>query len=247
MPNAKLWIIPGSHPCVAVETALGMKGIDYSTVDLLPVMHKPVMKVRFGQATVPGLELDGERIVGSRRIMARLDSLVPEPRLFPEDPEARTKVQAAEAWGDEVFQPVPRRLIWALLKRAPDAAASYGGDEPPLPDFLAKPMTPLVVAAERKIHGATDEAVRADLAALPAQLDRIDAWIAEGVLGGESPNAADLQIGSSLMLFLTMGDIAPLIEGRPCRRLVDDLPPYPGHVPAGTVPPEWLPQPAGAA
>ena len=47
---------------------------------------------------------------------------------------------------------------------------------------------------------ARDESARADLAALPGQLDRIDAWIADGLLGGEQPNAADLQIGSTIRL-----------------------------------------------
>ena len=150
MPAAKLWIIPGSHPCLAVAKALEMKGIEFTTVDLLPVMHKPVMKVRFGQATVPGLELDGERIVGSRRIMARLDSLVPEPRLYPEDPEARAAVEAAEAWGDEVLQAASRRMIWGLFSHAKGAVASYAEDSP-LPDAVAAAMTPAVIATERRI------------------------------------------------------------------------------------------------
>ena len=51
----------------------------------------------------------------------------------------------------------------------------------------------------RRNH-AQDEPVRADLAALPGQLEQIDAWIAEGLLGGEEPNAADLQIGSTIRL-----------------------------------------------
>ncbi len=53
--------------------------------------------------------------------------------------------------------------------------------------------------------------------ALPAQLEHIDAWIADGVLGGEQPNAADLQIGSSIRLLMTVADVRPLIEGHPAR------------------------------
>ena len=238
MPAATLWIIPGSHPCLAVAKALEMKGIEFTTVDLLPVMHKPVMKVRFGQGTVPGLELEGERIVGSRRIMARLDSLVPEPRLYPEDPDARATVEAAEAWGDEVLQAASRRMIWGLFSHAPGAVASYAEDSP-LPDALASAVTPAVVATERRIHGASDDAVRADFAALPAQLDRIDAWIAEGVLGGDPPNAADLQIGSSLALLRSFGDVVPHIDARPLARLADLFPDYAGHVPAGSLPADW--------
>ena len=43
-------------------------------------------------------------------------------------------------------------------------------------------------------HRGATAAARADLAELPARLDEIDAWIAEGVLGGDELNAADFQI-----------------------------------------------------
>jgi len=61
------------------------------------------------------------------------------------------------------------------------------------------------------------------------------------VLGGEQPNAADLQIGSSIRLLLTIGDVRPLIEGRPAESLTRWFEPQPGEVPPGTLPPEWLP------
>ena len=36
----------------------------------------------------------------------------------------------------------------------------------------------------------------------PGQLDRVDGWIADGLIGGDKPNAADLQIGSTIRLLL---------------------------------------------
>lgn len=238
----KLYVVPSSHPCLTVEAAMKAKGIEYRRVDLIPVLHKALQKARFGQATVPGLELEGERIVGSRRIMKRLDRLVADPALYPADPETLAKVEAAEAWGDEVLQPVPRRVVWALLKRNPEAIMSFTGEANlPIPGFLLAPSGPLVAHTEVRIHHADDDTVRADVIALPAQLDRIDAWIADGTLGGKAPNAADYQIASSLRLLLNLADVATLIEGRPCEALARRLfPDYPGHVPAGTMPPAWL-------
>ena len=68
--------------------------------------------------------------------------------------------------------------------------------------------------------GAREQAVRADLAALPAQLQRIDGWIDSGLLGGEQPNAADLQIGSTVRLLRTVADLRALIDAlaRPSSR-----------------------------
>jgi glutathione S-transferase len=71
-------------------------------------------------------------------------------------------------------------------------------------------------------------------------LQRIDDWIEEGVLGGEPPNAADLQIAPSLRLAMSLDDLRPAIEGRPAGRLATKIVPhFPGRTPA-VLPPEWL-------
>ena len=108
----------------------------------------------------------------------------------------------------------------------------------------AMPLTARLMAIKNK---ARDAAARADIAALPGQLDRIDAWIADGLLGGEQPNAADLQIGSTIRLLLTIADIRPLIEGRPGRP-AHPLLPAAGRAKSkrGCCPAEWLPAPREA-
>jgi glutathione S-transferase len=248
--NTKLYVLPGSHPCAAVEVALRLKSIDYERVDLLPMSQILIGSVRYGGTTVPGLRLDGEKLVGSRQIMRRLDALVAEPALLPppEDP-AYTKILEAERWGEEVFQSVPRRIIDVAFLRRPAAMESYAGDSKlPLPRALMRPALPLTARLMAIKNKARDEAARDDFAALPGQLDRIDAWIADGLLGGESPNAADLQIGSTVRLLLSIGDVRPLIEGppaRPAAELTRYFPPMVGEVPAGVLPAEWLPTPAG--
>jgi glutathione S-transferase len=122
---AKLYVVPASHPCAAVERALQLKGIAYERVDLPPVIHKAVTKVRFGVGTVPALELDGGRVSGSRLIMRTLDAAVPEPPLLPADPAQRGRVEDAERWGDEILQSATRRLSWAALSRRADAMRSF--------------------------------------------------------------------------------------------------------------------------
>jgi glutathione S-transferase len=103
-------------------------------------------------------------------------------------------------------------------------------------------VAPAVIRIETAINDAGDAAVHADLQALPGHLDRIDRWIADGVLGGPAPNAADLQIGSSLRLLATIGDVRALLAGRPAETLALRLfADFPGDVPAGAYPPDWLP------
>jgi len=246
--NLRLFVIHGSHPCAAVEAALRLKGLPYSTVELPPPLHAPVQRVLFGRRTVPGLRIDGEKVSGSTTIMRRLDALVPEPPLFPADPAARARVEEAERWGDEVLQPIARRILWPAMKLRPDAAPSYlEHSKLPLPDAAAKLSMPAIARIEIAMNRTGDDAARADLRALPGHLDRIDAWLADGTLGGELPNAADLQIGSTLRLLLTLADLRPLIDPRPAGELARRLfPEQDGDMPAGTLPAAWLPAPAAA-
>jgi glutathione S-transferase len=246
--TTKLYVIPGSHPCAAVESALALKSVDYDRVDLLPLSQILIGRLRYGGTTVPGMRMDGERIVGSRPIMRRLDALIAEPALLPApgDP-SYAAVLEAERWGDEVLQGVPRRIIDVAFLRRPAAMESYAADAKlPLPRPLLRAGTPLTARMMAGRNKARDESARDDLAELPGHLDRIDAWIADGLLGGERPNAADLQIGSSIRLLVSIGDVRPLIEGRPAAGLTRYFPPMVGEVEAGALPAEWLSVPASA-
>ncbi len=241
----KLYVVHSSHPSETVKRALALKGIPYKTVELLVPTQAPLQKLRFGVRTVPALKLDGgEKISGSRAILRKLDELVPDPPLLPADDAARAAVLDAERWGDEVLQAAVRRVLWGALKRRPDAIPSYqaASQLPRLPGPVVRLVAPSVIAIERRINGAGDVAVRADLAALPSHLDRVDAWIAAGVIGAAAtPNAADLQLGASLRLLSTLGDGRRLLAGRPASGLATAIfPDYPGDVPEGAYPSRWL-------
>lgn len=246
----KLYIVHGSHPCAAVARAMEIKGLAYDVVELLPPMHAVVQRVRFGARTVPSVRLEsGAKISGTKAIMRRLEELAPSPALFPADPAARAEVERAETWGDEVWQAVARRLLWVAFDRARPAMPSYQEHARwRLPAPVVRLVAPGAVLAERKMNDATEARAREDLPALPQHLDRIDGWLADGLLGGETPNAADLQIAASTRLLLTIGDVRPLFAGRPCEQHALGLfPQWDGSVPAGTFPAEWLPVAAQAA
>jgi hypothetical protein len=58
-------------------------------------------------------------------------------------------------------------------------------------------------------------------------LDRIDGWVAEGVLNAERLNAADLVIAPSLALLDYRLDLREQLRPRPCFALVERLLPEP--------------------
>ncbi len=242
MSRPTLYVIPGSHPAMAVRHMLELKGIGYRRVDLMPVVSRAVLKaMRFPGITVPSLRIDGRKITGSREISNALDGVKPDPPLFPADPAQRVGVEDAERWGEEVVSDATRRILWNAIKRDRKPLRSFLGDaRVGLPHGLAVATAGPFVWAEQRINDVTDEAVEADIAAIPGWLDRIDAWIADGLLGSDTPNAADFQIAAGIALVMTLQDLRPAIESRPAgehsKRFCPD---YPGDVPP-VLPAEWL-------
>jgi glutathione S-transferase len=233
--RATLFGLPASHPSLAAELMLRHKGIDYRRIDLFAAVHRAILRAMgFPGITVPAVRLGGAKLQGTRTIALALDALVPTPPLFPADPERRRAVEEAEAWGDEVLQPVPRRIVWNALKHDRSELATYlEGARTGIPTAVAARMAPPVAATARHLNRATDENVRRDLAALPGLIDRVDELIDQGVIGGSERNAADFQIATSISLLLTMDDVRPMIEGRPAERLARDVVPrQPGHMPS---------------
>ena len=240
--EATLYVIPGSHPAMVGRRMLELKGIPYKRIDLMPVISRGALRaLRFPSNTVPSLKIDGRKLTGSREIGRELDRIQPEPPLYPQDPDQRVAVEDAERWGDEVLQAPVRRILWNALKRDRAPLRSYAeGARLGVPIGLAIRTAAPIVAAAARMNNADDEMVRADLAALPDQLQRVDDWIAEGVLGAGPPNAADLQIAASLRLAMTLDDLRPALEDRPAGQLaLRAVPDFPGHAPP-VLPTAWL-------
>jgi len=220
------------------------KGIAYKRTDLLPVISKGALRVAgFPGVTVPALKIDGRRVQGSREIARELDRLQPEPALFTADAEKRAAIEEAERWGDEVLQPPMRQILWWTIKRDKEPLRSYSeGAKLGLPISLAMKTAAPIVALSARFNEADDEHVRRGLAEMPAMLDKVDAWIAAGILDGEQLNAADFQIAPSLGLAMTLEDLRPAIENRPAGALAKRVVPnYPGKTPP-ILPPAWLQQ-----
>ena len=160
----KLYVLPGSHPCAAVEEAMRRKAIDFRRVDLLPLVPHLVGPLRYGGSTVPGMRIGDRKVLGSRSIMRALDEISPEPPLLPPAGPERDRVLEAERWGDDVFQSVPRRILDVGFLREPLAMESYAGDARlPLPAAMLRPGLPLTARLMARKNHATDASARADI------------------------------------------------------------------------------------
>ena len=242
MPELVLHALAPSHPCMTAEKALTLKGLAYDRIDLVPGEHTAKMAEIYGEGrtTVPGLLVDGEPVHGSRPILEALEALEADPPLYPAS--NADAVRDAERWGDEELQDLGRRLPWGALHFRPEFVGTFGGAGPLDPagtDFAIR-----IARASWKYHGITAQRLADDLAGLPAKLDQVDALAEAGTIGGEAPNAADLQIGATLRVLLCLGDLRPLLEGRAGERIARAwFPDYRGDVPAGAFPAGWAPAP----
>jgi len=239
--NVRLYSMPGSHAATTGQLLFDHK-IDYKRIDLLPVVSWMVLKaLRFSDVTVPAARIDGARVQGTRAIAHELERRQPEPPLFPSDEERRRVVEEAERWGDEELQQRIREIfLWSARKDRSGLVGYLEGAKIGMPHRLAARTAGPFIALDARSRGANDENVRKAIAGLPEMLQRVDDWIAEGVLGGEPANAADLQIAPSLRLAMSLDDLRPAIEDRPAGRLATRIVKhFPGRTPA-VLPPEWL-------
>lgn len=232
----RLYVMPVSNPSAAAVAMVRHKRIPHRVVSVMPGMHPFLVRFAgFERPTVPALEIDGRKVQGSRAISRFLDELSPDPALFPAEPAQRAAVEEAERWGERVLQPVPRRLFRYLMLTREEARLWMARDVMRLPAgrMLQGPFMPVIRQLARISH-ADEETVRSTLSDLAGLLDRVDALIADGTIGGGRPNAADFQILASVRVLLEFEDLAQLLEGRACAPAARLLyPDWAGPIPRG--------------
>jgi len=239
-PKLTLHLLTMSHPCMTAEAALRFKGLDYERVVFTPGTHVEEMAKIYGEksTTVPGLLVDDEPVHGSTAIVARLEEIKPDPPLYPDG--RADEVREAELWADRELQDLGRRLTWGGLHFRPEVMGTFAGGEPldpPGVDFAMK-----FLRGTWKYHKISAERLAADLAGFPAKVDHVEGLAADGLIGGDPPNAADLQIGSTIRVLLTVRDLDEQLTGTAAEAIARRwFPDYAGEIPAGAFPAGWLP------
>jgi glutathione S-transferase len=247
----KLYVIPGSHACRAAMLMLDYKEVPYQRVEFITLTHATMVRLhgfdaggqtraaggkrplalRMGDSfgTVPGLA-DGERKISTNYRIARyLDEQQPEPSLLPGDPEQRARVEEAERWANGELQMNARRIIFSAVLQDPVKMSKLsGGGRLGALLYRQERARRLIAPWIGRLVFASTPAEEGELIdQLPAMLDRVDAWIADGVLGGPEPNVGDFMVAPSLALILYRPDVQDVFKGRPALALVDRLLPEP--------------------
>lgn len=157
-----------------------------------------------GDGTLPVLDLDGERIVDSTRIIAALEARQADPALYPADPEARRRALDLEDFFDEHAGHDMRRVgFWETRQNLGYALALMTTDQPRARAAVARAglrvAFPFVWRYMSARYAFTEAAVKTSRETLVAALDRIEVERAgRDYLVGDAFTVADLTAAALL-------------------------------------------------
>ena len=221
-----LWQYNFSNFNEKARWALDFKHVSHVRRSLLP--GGPRAMAFSLRGTLPVLDLDGERLVNSTRIIAALEGRYPQPALYPEDPRERNEALALEDFFDEQAGHELRRAGFYQWRESPGFVSrllTTGRGRTTRAAMRALLPGALLYARRRYgIYPAEAERARVKLT---AALDRIVAELKpSGYLVGESFSVADLT-AAALLFPLAM----PAELQYPYPELPDwgELRPHTGH------------------
>jgi len=230
----RLFQIKISHFSEKARWALAHKRVTYESSYPPPGAHMliAVWLTRGKMKTFPILELDGERIGDSSRIIAELERRYPEPPLYPEDRGDRERALAIEDYFDEEVGPHSRLLAFHEAIQDPKAFGEFAKDlAPPGLDRAAGISGPIASAFLRLRYGvASKEAADTARRQIVAAFDRVEAELGDGeYLVGDRFGVADLT-AAALLFPVVLPPEAPELPPppEPLARFRDSLADRPG-------------------
>jgi glutathione S-transferase len=210
-----LWQIDVSHYSEKARWALAWKGVQHRRHSPPPGAHMIVALwlTRGAKYTFPILSIDGQRISDSTAIIAALEELYPEPRLYPIDTTERLRALALEDYFDEELGPAIRLFAWHEFGK--DRESFQALMKSTAPGALAKLPPGLTVAYARaftalRFRADDDEKAERARTKVLASLDRLEAELGDGeYLVGDRFSVADLT-AASLFYPLAQPDEGPM-------------------------------------
>lgn len=217
-----------------VRWALDVKRVPHRRRSLLPGPHMGEVRRLTGRTQTPVLLEDGRALDGSARILERLETLFPEPALYPAAPAERAEALRLERWFDEDLAPRGRRAVLAALLETPVYFSRvFGRGKSGLARAGYAALVPIAAPLVRKGNGITGQAAIDDgLKAFEESL----AFVAErgargGFLVGDRLSVADIAAAAALATCVDLPG-TPMARPQPMpapfRAFIDRFADHPG-------------------
>jgi len=194
MPPPTLWQFRVSHYNEKVRWALDHKRWPHVRRSLLPGFHVPVARRLSGRNQLPVLAIDGRVLAGSGHILEALESLRPDPALFPADPAQRRRALEIQAHFDDEVAPDLRRLFWsAYIDDAASCARMAADGFSAAARCLWRLAFPAMRPLLRRNMGMQEAALAAARGRMPLHFAHLESLIGKsGYLAGDAFSVADL-------------------------------------------------------
>lgn len=191
-----------SHYNEKARWALDYKGIAHRRRDLLPGPHMPVMKKLTGQSETPALRWEGRMIPGSAAIIDHLEREVPEPPLYPADPDLRARALELQQWfDDEVGAPVRCAFFFDTIRNGGYFCDRFSHGYPRPAQLAYRAGFPILKRILNKVYSLDEAHAEQGRVVTRRALDRLAAETAKtGYLVGDSFTVADLAAASLMQL-----------------------------------------------
>jgi glutathione S-transferase len=190
-----------SHFNEKARWGLDWKGLPHRRVSYLPGPHLPQIRRLSGQTATPVLDLDGECIAGSARILAVLESRFPEHPLLPRDADLRRRALEIQSEFDAEVGPAVRTAIFSVLIGEPAQLCRMFAGGKPLPVRLFyRASLPIARGMIAKANGTTDpKGIERAFDRTRRALDFVEKQVGPcGFLVGNAFSVADLCCASLL-------------------------------------------------
>jgi glutathione S-transferase len=105
----RLYTAPWSTNVERVTLALGHKGLEAESISIDYADRSAVERVS-GQPLVPVIDIDGEIVHDSPRILTRLEELFPDPSLYPADRARHAEMDVFIEWFNGVWKRPPNEI-----------------------------------------------------------------------------------------------------------------------------------------
>jgi len=204
-PSLILHHYAGSPFSEKLRLILGSKRLSWLSVTVPVMLPKPdVQALTGGYRRTPFLQMAGDIVCDTALICEVLESVQPEPSLFPAAIAGQARMQAQ--WAD-------RELFWAAVPYTmqPAGAAAIFAGAPP--EFLA------AFAADRAamLGGMKRPSVADATAALHSHLQWLESQLADGrrFLLGEASSVADFSVAQSLWYIRRAPPVAGILAPYP--------------------------------
>ena len=195
-----LWHLDISHFNEKVRWALDYKRIPHERRSVFPGTQEVRARLlRGGTSTLPVIDIDGQRIGDSTKIIEELERRWPDPPLYPADPASRRRALELEDFFDEHCAHELRRVMFDPMLEHPELMAEATGIDRRRGSSVVNVVYPVVNRVVRQKYTVTPESAAEARETVLAAMDRIEAELGpSGYLVGDAFTVADLTAAAIL-------------------------------------------------